>query len=178
MSNKYQNGKIYKIVDVGYNKCYIGSTCEELCQRMARHTACYKLYVKGKYNKARSFELFDIYGVERCKIELIENYNCDNKEELRQREGHHIETTKCVNKYVAGQTKDKYHQDNYEHFKVLSKKHYEDNRDKYLELRKINHNENRERDLQRSKEHYQKHKDTITAKRAEVAVCGCGSHFT
>ena len=23
--NKYKNGKIYKIVDVGYSKCYIGS---------------------------------------------------------------------------------------------------------------------------------------------------------
>ena len=30
MENKYQNSKIYKIVDVGYNKCYIGSTVEEL----------------------------------------------------------------------------------------------------------------------------------------------------
>ena len=49
--NKYQNGKIYKIVDVGYSKCYIGSTCEELSQRMARHRAIYKQFAKGKKGK-------------------------------------------------------------------------------------------------------------------------------
>ena len=47
--NKYQNGKIYKIVDVGYNKCYIGSTCEALSQRMARHRSNYKRYLQGKH---------------------------------------------------------------------------------------------------------------------------------
>ena len=36
-TNRYQNGKIYKITDVGYNNCYIGSTTESLSQRMARH---------------------------------------------------------------------------------------------------------------------------------------------
>ena len=40
--NKYHNGKIYKVVDVGYNKCYIGSTTESLSQRMARHRSAYK----------------------------------------------------------------------------------------------------------------------------------------
>ena len=35
--NKYQNGKIYKITDIAYNKCYIGSTTEGLSLRMARH---------------------------------------------------------------------------------------------------------------------------------------------
>ena len=53
--NRYENGKIYKIVDVGYNKMYIGSTCESLSKRMERHRASYKHYLKGKYNKARSF---------------------------------------------------------------------------------------------------------------------------
>ena len=40
--NRYENRKIYKIVDVGYTKCYFGSTCEELSQRMARHRGAYK----------------------------------------------------------------------------------------------------------------------------------------
>ena len=31
--NRYENGKIYKITDVGYNKCYIGSTCESLSKK-------------------------------------------------------------------------------------------------------------------------------------------------
>ena len=47
--NKYQNGKIYKIVDIAYNKCYIGSTCEELSMIMARHRAKFKQFLKGNY---------------------------------------------------------------------------------------------------------------------------------
>ena len=45
MENKYKRGKIYKIVDVGYNKCYIGSTAEKtLSNRMSRHRYDYKIY--------------------------------------------------------------------------------------------------------------------------------------
>jgi hypothetical protein len=36
MENKYQNGKIYKVTDVGYNKCYHGFMCNLLAAlRMA-----------------------------------------------------------------------------------------------------------------------------------------------
>ena len=40
--NKYHNGKIYEIVDVGYNKCYIGSTTESLSRRFSKHKHPYK----------------------------------------------------------------------------------------------------------------------------------------
>ena len=70
--NKYHNGKIYKIVDVGYNKCYVGSTTEKLSMRMVRHRSDYKRYKNGKINKITSFDLFDTYGIENCKIELVE----------------------------------------------------------------------------------------------------------
>ena len=66
------NAKIYKIVDVGYEKCYVGSTCEELSQRMARHRQNYYFNEKHVQNKhSNSRVLFNEYGVENCKIELI-----------------------------------------------------------------------------------------------------------
>ena len=69
IQNKFQNAKIYKITDIGYNKCYIGSTCEELSQRMARHRRKYKSFLSGgKEGHIRSFDLFNEYGVENCKI--------------------------------------------------------------------------------------------------------------
>ena len=37
--SRYWNGKIYKIVGVGFNLCNIGSTCEKLKKRMERHRA-------------------------------------------------------------------------------------------------------------------------------------------
>ena len=36
----YQLGKIYKIVDLDSNKCYVGSTCEPtLARRLANHVS-------------------------------------------------------------------------------------------------------------------------------------------
>ena len=91
IQNKYQNGKIYQITDIGYNKCYIGSTTEGLSLRMTRHRANYKNFLKnnGK-NFISSYDLFNEYGLENCKIELIEYYKCNTLQELRKREGEHI----------------------------------------------------------------------------------------
>ena len=75
--NKYENGKIYKITDVGYNKCYIGSTCENLSKRMTHHRTSYFEYGRGQ-KKTRDVPtvvgIFAEYGLENCKIELIEDY--------------------------------------------------------------------------------------------------------
>ena len=57
--SKHQNGKIYKIVDVGYSKCSTGSTCEELSQIMARHRQSYNTCLKSNKNLERSHLLFD-----------------------------------------------------------------------------------------------------------------------
>ena len=95
--NRYENGKIYKITDIGYNKTYVGSTCESLSKRIERHRAKYNNYKTGKTNsKISVFDIFDEFGIENCKIELIENYPCNCKEELLRREGHYIKNTDCV----------------------------------------------------------------------------------
>ena len=77
--NRYENGKIYQIIDCGYNKCYIGSTCESLSKRMERHRKAYRASTNEKTKKITTcISIFDEYGVENCKIELIENYSCEN----------------------------------------------------------------------------------------------------
>ena len=131
--NKYQHGKIYKIVDVGYKKCYIGSTCESLSQRMARHRQKYKSYLKGRAENTRSFFLFDEFGVDNCKIELIEICCCNSKMELLKQEGQHIRNNECVNKLIAGRSS--------------------------AEYRKIYENENREQIRLKNQEWYKKNKE-------------------
>ena len=44
--NRYENGKIYKITDIGYNKAYVGSTCESLSKRIERHRAKNTVFTK------------------------------------------------------------------------------------------------------------------------------------
>ena len=36
------------------------------------------------------------YGLDNCKIELIEKFPCSNIEELRRREGYYIKEFDCV----------------------------------------------------------------------------------
>ena len=107
MENKYLNGKIYKIVDVGYTKCYIGCTIQTLSVRMSGHRS----KQKALNNLCNSRMLFDEFGMDNCKIELIENFPCQSKEELNKREGFFIMSTECVNKHMTGMTKSEYDKD-------------------------------------------------------------------
>ena len=136
ITNKYQNGKIYKIVDVGYNKCYIGLTCEQLSKRMAHHRADFKQFLKSDKKHVSSYDLFNEYGVENCKIELIEYYKCDTLQELRRMEGEHIKNNECINKRVAGRTKQEWHEDNKDKLQEKSKEYHEANKDKINEHKK------------------------------------------
>ena len=104
-NNKYTKGKIYQIIDNSNNKCYYGSTIERLSARMAGHRRKYKEYKDGKYPHVTVFQIFDEFGVENCKIELVENYSTNSKEELLRKEGEHISKGQCVNRCIAGRTR-------------------------------------------------------------------------
>eukprot|EP00438_Fugacium_kawagutii_P027921 Skav223733 [mRNA] locus=scaffold424:59346:59921:+ [translate_table: standard] len=147
--NKYQKGQIYKIVSPDFSKCYIGSTCEALPKRMARHRYKYQQYLKGKENKYSSFLLFEEFGVENCKIFWIENWPCSSKKELEAREGHHHENTECVNKSKAGRSKKKWAEANGEKVRGYKNKYLNNNRDKHnqsvREYQKRNPEENARR---------------------------------
>ena len=180
--NRYENGKIYKIVDIGYNKCYIGSTCESLSQRMTRHRHQYNSHLKGLYGRTCSFELFDEYGIENCKIELIENYPCNDKEELRRREGQYIETINCVNKQIAGRTpqeyrdgrkdvkreKDKEYRENH---KEELKQKKEEKREYYTEHKRMWNMQNKEYVADYNKEYRMNNKEKL-AEKATCEICG------
>jgi hypothetical protein len=158
MENKYQRGKIHKIVDVGYNKCYFGSTIEKLLSnRMSRHRSTYKNYLSDKLKtRVTSFDLFDEYSIENCKIELFENYPCSSKQELEAREGHYIRTTDCVNKHIMGRTKEQWTKDNEERLKDLKKKWQEDNKEHIKDLKQQNYQRDKKRIKDKCKEYYEK----------------------
>ena len=62
--------------------------------------------------KVCSFVLFDLYGIENCKIELLEKFSCEIQEELLKREGETIQAYECVDKHLAGRTKKQWYLDN------------------------------------------------------------------
>tara|TARA_R100000951_G_C2523462_1_gene144151 strand:+ start:65 stop:511 length:447 start_codon:yes stop_codon:yes gene_type:complete len=86
--NKYNNGKIYKIIDE--NHCYIGSTTQTLNRRLQKH-------ISNKKNdkiKMTSSKL----NLDHSKIILIENCPCETKKQLLERERFWIDRCDCVNK--------------------------------------------------------------------------------
>ena len=136
---------MYKITDNAYTRCYIGSTCESLSQRMARHRKEYRNYLKGGKYFITSFNIFDEFGIDNCLIELIENCPCDTVEELRKREGHYKLSTDCVNKQTPGRTYAEY------------REHY------------------REQINQQKRDHYWKNKDAINERQKQKYTGACGS---
>lgn len=160
--NKYEQGKIYQIVDVGFNKCYIGSTCEGLKRRMARHREHYKAHVNGCTRKhERSMMLFDEFGIDNCKILLIKDFPCSSRAELEREEGREIlnNIDKCVNKNVVGRTPREYYYDNQERLLQNKKEHRLNNIEQYKEKdRKYNDN-NKEKISERRKKQYEQNKE-------------------
>ena len=86
--NKYNKAKIYRIVSNITGENYYGSTCEPtLARRLAKHRDSYNHHVKGKGHYVTSFKILETNDYE---IVLVENVNCNNKEELHQIERHNI----------------------------------------------------------------------------------------
>lgn len=154
MKANYNEGKIYKIVSDSTDRIYIGSTCKKyLSQRLSKHVCSYKLYLQGKTNYVTSFDLIKNGDYD---IVLLENVNCDNKEQLRARERYYIELYNniCVNKLIPNRSR---------------KEHYEDNKNRISEQRKEYYEVNKDKILEQRKQYYEANKD----KYKHLCICGC-----
>ena len=163
-NNKYSTAKIYKIVDNAYTECYIGSTIMALSSRMALHRRDYKQYKAGQAKYVSSYALFDLYGVDNCKIELIEDYPCESREHLAKREGYYIKREQCINKCVAGRTVKEWHEEHREDRKEYYKNYRETNKEKKKSNDKAYYEANREARQTQAKAYYEATKDSIIAK--------------
>ena len=119
MSN-YLNGKIYKITDKNNTKCYYGSTTRELVVRFSEH--------KNSKKNCSINILFDEFGIDNCRIELVIDFVCDNRKDLEKMEGYYIKNNECVNKRIAGRNvkeqRKGYRNNNKEKIKEYQKEYY------------------------------------------------------
>jgi len=74
--------KIEPICEHDEGEIYVGSTTLTLNKRMVEHIGHYKRYKNGKDHFITSFILFEKYGIDNCRIILLELVNCNNKDEL------------------------------------------------------------------------------------------------
>jgi hypothetical protein len=152
----YTHGKIYKL-DID-NLVYIGSTFQTLTERFKKHKKSYNRWCKTGKNYMSSFELFK---VGEPTIELIEDFPCGSKRELRLREGFHQKQITCVNKNIAGQTPEEYYQANQPRISERDKLYYQANRQNLAEQKKLYRVTNRQKINERVKLYYQANQQKI-----------------
>jgi hypothetical protein len=169
VDSRYQNGKIYKLVCDATPIVYYGSTIQLLSKRLNIH----------KYStNCCSRELFELGNV---SIELIEEYPCNNKQELLARERIYIEfmlnnfTHRVIcNKEIPNRTPKEYRQDNRESISEKSRKYRQDNRDSITEKQKEYYHDNRESINEQQRKYRQDNREFIN----EKFNCDCGGKYT
>ena len=144
----YSNGKIYTIRNRNDDtKIYVGSTIRSLKSRFGDH----KRDMKNNIQRPL-YQLMNEIGFERFKIELIEEYNCDDKELLLIKEGEYIRQFGTLNKAIAGRTS----KENCKEFYIKYK----------------------EEIIEKKKEYYKKNKKNIDEKRNVKILCECGNEIS
>lgn len=91
--NKFHNSKIYKLTDNTNNNVYIGSTIQTIKQRLQGHKSGAKTSKEGYGCASKS-----IIDNGDYKIELLEEFSCENKRELLIKEQEYIDQYDCINK--------------------------------------------------------------------------------
>ena len=192
----YKNGKIYKIVDNTSDMVYIGSTCQTLAQRLAKHRSSYASWLRDKKTE-NGLSSFKIIANGDYDIILIEYYPCESKEELHSRERYWIESFECVNKIRPTRTRKEYYEENREAIKAYNITHKDDiaekkniynitHKDDIAEKKNIYYITHKDEIAEKRKIYYITHKDEIAEKKKiyrnknkenifKVCNCLCGS---
>ena len=141
--------KIYKIVSMNNPELiYYGHTCQTLSQRFSSH--------KSKSNNTTSKQVIDKGD---AIILLVEDYPCQSDNEARTREGFYILNNQCVNKCVAGRSKqesDKAYYDKNTTKILEQQKQYDDAHKEEKKQYKIDH---KEQISKRMKKYNDEHKE-------------------
>jgi group I intron endonuclease len=136
-TNKYQNAKVYKLVNDVDDKVYVGSTTSTLTKRKSEHKGDAK---KATQLNRRVYKHLNEVGWENVEIVLVETYPCNSKDELNARERKWIDELKpSLNKALPCRTKKQWEQDNKEKVAVYAerkKQRRQDNKDKIAEMNK------------------------------------------
>jgi len=156
-------GKIYKLYSKQQNITYIGSTAMYyLSQRLVTHKSSHKRYLNNK-SKSSYTTSFKILECEDYKIELLENYPCANKKQLKDRERYYIENNECVNKCIPNRTHAEY-----------NKKWYQDNKERILEQTKEYNKANVEHKKEYDKKYREVNVEYYKERASQKVVCKCG----
>lgn len=180
----FSKGKIYRILCNKTGKQYIGSTIKELRRRIQSHEHDFRNYQKGVGSYITSFQVLESGDY---TIKLVEDFRCERRDQLHERERFHIENNECVNKSLPSrkmkeynqlaavkESKRLYKQNN----KDKAKEYYIRTREHILAREKEYRIQNRDRINEYDKQRYQIRKHELLAKAKEKYTCECGTEGT
>ena len=120
MKVDYSQAKIYKITNDVNNDIWIGSTCDTLVKKFSVHKAD---AIRNFRKDCIIHNLIREHGFDRFRIQLIEDFPCEDLYQLRQRQGHHIRDLNAINKYADQKDyREKNKERISEHYKEYSQK--------------------------------------------------------
>lgn len=168
-------GRVYKIIHLQSNICYVGSTFNILRQRWQSHKNAFNGFLKNKNRGASIYQYFEKYGIENFKLILIREYEVVDRYHLEAYETLWINKLKSCNKYQPFRITYLYNKKwGYENRnqRNLYKKEYRKNNQELIKIQK--------------KEYYEKNKENIKIKKSEwknknkdklseKVMCECGS---
>ena len=157
----FKNSKIYKLWCHETDEIYIGSTTQILSQRLSGH--------KTPSNKCNSKILFAKSN--NVKIELLQSYPCENKDQLNKKEGEYIRKLNCINKKIEGRTEKEWNEDNPEYKPEYNKEYYKKNKEALREYKKEYYENNKEALKEKHKDYQQKNKEIISERQKQEITC-------
>ncbi len=161
----YSKGKIYKIYNTINDDIYIGSTIQNLKSRLSSHLSHSK---KNEFCKRLLYKTMNELGIENFYIELIENYPCDNKKELEEREKYWIKQEKStLNICIPHRTQQEYYHDNANKILNYAKLYRENNKNDINQYQTQYRENNKEYFQQYNKQYYDENKEKLLKNKSE-----------
>jgi len=175
-------GRVYKIIVNCSNDIYVGSTLQECRRRWQEHKANYRSWLNNVCKtKTTSFELFEKYGIDNCKIILIREYQVVDKEHLKVYEQLWINKLKPINKvnplvlsFLIKRQYPKYNKENYKRRIQLhpnyNKENYQERIQRHPNYLKKRYETLLTKNPNYNREFYEKYRE----KKTEKITCDCG----
>ena len=169
----YKNGKIYCIRNTVDDDIYVGSTTQPLSKRMVGH--------RSESERRKHYILYqkmnDI-GVEHFYIELIQEFPCENKEQLMAKEGEYIREMATLNHRIQGRTMQEWLDDTKEIRRQKNKEYRELKHDIILGRKAKYREEKREMIRETDKAWRENNKEKVTQRNRLTVTCECGDCVT
>jgi hypothetical protein len=153
--NKYENGKIYRLVCNNTGLNYYGSTTQKLPQRLYEHKRSYKKYINKNLTANKIIEGGNF------NIILVEEYSCQNRQQLEAKERYYIENNECVNKNIPTQNDKEYYLKNKDKINQYNNEYYKLNKDNHKEYYKVYNETNKDKIKEQTKKYRESNKDKI-----------------